>query len=123
MDDPSVHALVCDLVGSDLDAEAEGPQRPTVRRALSRAEPGQVVAARRGSRKFCVVRLDDGRSFAVPDSCPHDGGLLSDGFIEGDRLVCARHGWEFDLETGACPMRSEIVLDVSRLQTKRRKKH
>ncbi len=105
--------MVCDLVGDD--SEVAEISRPTVRQALRQARPGQVVAARRGNRRFCVARLADGRGFAVPDHCPHDGGLLSNGFIEGNRLVCARHGWELDLETGACPMRSGIVVPVQAL--------
>ena len=34
---------------------------------------------------------------------PNPVGSLSDGFVEADRLVCARHQWELDPRTGACP--------------------
>ena len=111
--EPSVYALLCDLIGDDPESEVEN--RLTLEQAAKCARPGQVVAARRGQRKFCVVRLVDGRLFAVPDHCPHDGALLSDGFVEGNRLVCARHGWEFDLDSGTCPMRSGIGIDVIKL--------
>jgi nitrite reductase/ring-hydroxylating ferredoxin subunit len=34
--------------------------------------------------------------------CPHDGGRISDGFVDGERLVCARHGWELVARNGRC---------------------
>jgi phenylpropionate dioxygenase-like ring-hydroxylating dioxygenase large terminal subunit len=57
-------------------------------------EPGTIVAARDGAVPVAVARLASGRLVIVEDTCPHDGGLISDGFVEGERLVCARHGWE-----------------------------
>ncbi|MCG8421143.1 MAG: Rieske (2Fe-2S) protein [Proteobacteria bacterium] len=119
MVEPSLHALACDLVGGDpID---ERPERPTLGQALARAKPRQVTSARRGRSRFCVVTLEDGRSFALPDRCPHDGGLLSDGYVEGNRLVCARHGWEFDLVAGICPMRPAVRIDVTELRPGRRR--
>ena len=35
--------------------------------------------------------------FAIGNECPHQGGNLCDGWIEGDILSCPLHGWEFDL--------------------------
>jgi len=40
--------------------------------------------------------------FAIGDTCPHQGGSLSEGWVEGDIVTCPLHGWEFDLRTGAC---------------------
>ena len=40
--------------------------------------------------------------FAIGNQCPHQGGNLCDGFIEGDIVTCPLHGWEFDLRSGAC---------------------
>ena len=40
--------------------------------------------------------------FAIGNECPHQGGNLCDGWIEGDILSCPLHGWEFDLRTGVC---------------------
>jgi len=58
------------------------------------------MAARDGATEVAVCVLEDGRAFALPDWCPHGGGRLSDGFVEAGRLVCSRHGWEFDPATG-----------------------
>ena len=57
---------------------------------------GALVRARVGARPVAVARLASGRLVIVDDRCPHDGGRISDGFVEGERLVCARHGWELE---------------------------
>ena len=43
----------------------------------------------------------DGEYFAVKDACTHDGGILSNGELEGDVIVCPRHGARFSIRTGA----------------------
>jgi nitrite reductase/ring-hydroxylating ferredoxin subunit len=97
----SLHALACDLLGYDPEAPPElRPTLPEALRALRRCPFGQVMAARDGDRELAVCVLEDGRAFVLPDRCPHDGGRLSDGFVEAGRLVCGRHGWEFDPATG-----------------------
>lgn len=63
---------------------------------------GAVVAAREGVRPVAVARLASGVMVVVDDVCPHDGGRISDGFVEGDRLVCSRHGWELVACEGRC---------------------
>ena len=65
-------------------------------------EVGEVVAAREGAERVAVARLGSGRLVVVRDECPHDGGRISDGFVDGDRLVCARHGWELEVVGGRC---------------------
>jgi len=59
------------------------------------------------SRKFtftnrppiALFRLEDGY-FATDDTCTHAAGSLSEGFIEGDCVVCPVHPGEFDIRTG-----------------------
>lgn len=42
-----------------------------------------------------------GQLYAVEDVCTHDGAPLGEGGIEGDAVVCPRHGARFCLRTGA----------------------
>lgn len=51
-------------------------------------------------RKIAVYRLDDG-FYAIDDICTHDGGPLAEGEIEGDQVICPRHGARFSIKTGA----------------------
>jgi nitrite reductase/ring-hydroxylating ferredoxin subunit len=41
-----------------------------------------------------------GRYYAIADVCPHRGGPLSEGELEGTAVVCPWHGAVFDLATG-----------------------
>lgn len=66
-----------------------------------------VAPARRGAEAVAVVRTATGRLYVLPDRCPHDGGPISDGFVEGEQVVCARHGWEIDACTGRCGRATE----------------
>ena len=43
----------------------------------------------------------DGTFYAVDDVCTHDGGGLAGGAVEGDVVICPRHGARFCLRTGA----------------------
>jgi 3-phenylpropionate/trans-cinnamate dioxygenase ferredoxin subunit len=42
--------------------------------------------------------------YAIDDSCPHSGGSLSNGKLDGTRVTCPVHGLQFDIDP-ACPAR------------------
>lgn len=46
---------------------------------------------------LCYV---EDRIFALGDSCPHAGGPLADGTLQGTKLTCPWHGAEFDITNG-----------------------
>lgn len=48
-----------------------------------------------------VVFNLDGQYYAIEDVCTHDGGQLTGGTVEGDQIVCPRHGARFCIRTGA----------------------
>lgn len=48
-----------------------------------------------------VVFNIDGEYYAIEDVCTHDGGQLTGGTVEGDQIVCPRHGARFCVRTGA----------------------
>lgn len=95
--------IATSAVLDELRRPAPAPRRPSVIEALRRAPLGSVTPARDRGRSVALVVLADRRAFVVDDRCPHDGGPLSNGFVDGDRLVCARHGWEIDPCNGSCP--------------------
>lgn len=41
-----------------------------------------------------------GKVYAVQENCPHQGGPLSDGDVEGTVVMCPWHGMTYDLSTG-----------------------
>ncbi len=42
----------------------------------------------------------DGEFFAIEDVCTHDGEELTGGPVEGDQIICPRHGARFCIRTG-----------------------
>ena len=42
-----------------------------------------------------------GAIHAIEDVCTHDGGELGSGELDGEEIVCPRHGARFDLKSGA----------------------
>jgi 3-phenylpropionate/trans-cinnamate dioxygenase ferredoxin component len=43
----------------------------------------------------------DGEYCAIQDVCTHDGGDLAGGELEGEVIICPRHGARFSIRTGA----------------------
>jgi nitrite reductase/ring-hydroxylating ferredoxin subunit len=41
-----------------------------------------------------------GKYFAIDNSCPHQGGPLHGGWIEGETVFCPWHAWCFNLNDG-----------------------
>jgi nitrite reductase (NADH) small subunit len=53
-------------------------------------ENGQEIAL------FCL----EGQFYAIDNICPHEGGPLGNGELEGAVVTCPWHGWQFDIKTG-----------------------
>ena len=66
---------------SDLPAEGEAKEFPC------------------GDKVICVANVN-GTISAVDNVCLHRGGPLGQGVIDGDKIVCPWHGWQFTAKTG-----------------------
>ena len=56
-----------------------------------------------------VVRYGDEVS-VLYGRCLHRGGLLSDGYVRGDNLICPLHDWDYRLDTGVSEYDNHEVL-------------
>jgi nitrite reductase/ring-hydroxylating ferredoxin subunit/hemerythrin-like domain-containing protein len=61
--------------------------------------PGTSRFVEVGGAPVAVFHVDDGY-YAIEDVCTHDGGPLAGGDLEGDVVVCPRHGARFSMKTG-----------------------
>lgn len=52
----------------------------------------------------------DGQVYAIEGVCPHAGGPLAEGSLNGCLAMCPWHGWEFDVKTGKCDFNSDIAV-------------
>ncbi|MDA1137334.1 MAG: Rieske 2Fe-2S domain-containing protein [Planctomycetota bacterium] len=64
-------------------------------------QPGQCMKVRVSNQDLALFNVD-GKFYAIDDMCPHAGGPLSEGFIDGESVICPWHGWEFNVKSGAC---------------------
>jgi len=50
-------------------------------------------------REILLVKTGDSY-FAIDNKCPHMNGSLYDGNLEGNNIVCPKHGSVFDVRSG-----------------------
>jgi nitrite reductase (NADH) small subunit len=61
--------------------------------------PGACLEAVAEDRIVALFNVD-GRFYALDGVCPHQGGPLGKGRLEGCVVTCPWHGWQFDVRTG-----------------------
>jgi len=52
--------------------------------------------------KEIAIANHDGSYYAIARKCPHLGGDLSKGTLDGTTVTCPRHHSRFDVTTGRC---------------------
>jgi 3-phenylpropionate/trans-cinnamate dioxygenase ferredoxin component len=62
--------------------------------------PGDYAQIELDAQLIAVFNIH-GTFYAIDDLCTHDGGELAGGAVEGDVVICPRHGARFCLRTGA----------------------
>ena len=61
--------------------------------------PGQMVLVEIDDEEIVVANAN-GEYYAFGAECPHAGGPMDEGEMEGTVVVCPWHGAEFDMVTG-----------------------
>ena len=65
--------------------------------------PGGARAYAVGDREIAVFNVD-GAFHAIENACPHQGGPLVDGRLDGKIVTCPWHAWCFDVTDGKMTM-------------------
>ncbi len=60
-----------------------------------------------GGKTVALFKVD-GKVHAIDNTCPHRGGPLADGPLEGTVVRCPLHMWSFDVRTGSSPGRPGV---------------
>ena len=60
---------------------------------------GTMKAINLAGRQILVARVGD-KYYVTDNRCPHMGGALSEGKLEGTVVTCPLHGSQFDLTDG-----------------------
>ena len=79
--------------------------------ALDELSDGEVAEFIVADVPLAVARVE-GEYHVVGNTCPHAGGPLGDGDLEGHEVACPWHGWGFDLTTGVCSLDPNLSVEV-----------
>ncbi|MFQ5690272.1 MAG: Rieske (2Fe-2S) protein [Gemmatimonadota bacterium] len=66
---------------------------------VSEIAPGEGRHVRAGEQDVALFNVG-GCFYAVHNLCPHAGGPLAEGTLDGRHVICSWHYATFDLETG-----------------------
>jgi nitrite reductase/ring-hydroxylating ferredoxin subunit len=68
---------------------------------LKELPPGSAKAVEAGGKTVALYNLN-GSVFATANTCPHRGGPLGEGELDGQVITCPWHGFQYDVKNGTC---------------------
>ena len=79
--------------------------------ALSELPVGSAKEVEHDGRIYAIFNVD-GVISAIDGICPHQGGPLAEGELNGTCVSCPWHGWEFDVRTGDSSLNGKLKQPV-----------
>ena len=67
--------------------------------AVSDVAPGAAKLVAVDGKEIALFNVD-GTFYALDNECPHRGGPLGEGDLEGCIVTCPWHAWQYDVRTG-----------------------
>jgi nitrite reductase/ring-hydroxylating ferredoxin subunit len=68
---------------------------------------GSLIEVVQGADVYALCNVA-GEVRAMAGVCPHNGGPLGQGALDGSIVTCPWHAWEFDSSTGSCLFDDEL---------------
>jgi NAD(P)H-dependent nitrite reductase small subunit len=78
---------------------------------VSEIAPGTAKKVEVSGKEIAIFNVD-GTLYATSNICPHQGGPLDEGMVEGSTVVCPWHAWAFDVCTGVSPVNPRAKVDT-----------
>jgi nitrite reductase/ring-hydroxylating ferredoxin subunit len=78
---------------------------------LDELPPGRSKEVEHDGRIYALFNVD-GIISAIDGICPHQGGPLAEGELEGTIVTCPWHGWQFDVRTGKTTLNGRLQQPV-----------
>jgi nitrite reductase (NADH) small subunit len=57
------------------------------------------ICVKLGKLQIALFKTN-GQVYAINNVCPHQGGALAEGELEGNSIMCPLHGWVYDITNG-----------------------
>jgi nitrite reductase (NADH) small subunit len=77
--------------------------------AVADLPPGQAAEVTVGGQAVALFNVD-GTFHALAGRCPHRGGPLGEGFLDGSEVSCPWHNYTFDVTTGINVVSSDLAV-------------
>ncbi|MGH9721583.1 MAG: Rieske (2Fe-2S) protein [Bryobacteraceae bacterium] len=77
--------------------------------SLAQLQAGSMIEAMIADQPYAICNVE-GKLYALEGTCPHRGGPIGQGAVNGAWVTCPWHAWEFDCRTGANDYNPEIKL-------------
>ena len=86
-------------------------------RVCARRDVGAKAATilRAGRHDVAIFEVA-GQLRAYENCCPHQGGPIGEGIVEGETVTCPWHAWCFDVATGRMTLGDFARVDVFEVQ-------
>ncbi|HEX5081844.1 MAG TPA: Rieske 2Fe-2S domain-containing protein [Blastocatellia bacterium] len=90
---------------TDTNSDATNNEEKTYYRvgSIGDVPPGAGCVVEGAGEDIALFNFN-GEYFAISDMCPHRGASLSEGFMDGGKVFCPWHCFDFNLKTGECEM-------------------
>jgi len=76
-------------------------------------DTGKCVEA--GGKEIALFKVG-GKVCAISHVCPHQGGPLAEGGLDGTIVTCPWHGWSFDVVSGVCTFNPSIQQETFKVK-------
>jgi nitrite reductase (NADH) small subunit len=73
--------------------------------------PGALIEVEHGDGYVALCNIG-GEVRAMDGTCPHHGGPLGEGALNGEFVTCPWHMWDFHSATGACSFNENLRVAV-----------
>ena len=87
------------------EAVARGVEQIGVMHKVSRIsdiDEGKSIVADASGQQVAIFKTKGGIIYAIDNVCPHRGGPLGEGHLDGEEVTCPWHAWTFNIKTGEC---------------------
>ena len=74
--------------------------------------PGKMIKVSIDGKDVMIANIDENYC-AMDDSCTHSGASLSEGKLDGGKVICGWHKAEFDCKTGKLVKFPAKIRDVA----------
>jgi nitrite reductase (NADH) small subunit len=79
--------------------------------------PGQIREFQLDGHTIAIANLG-GSFYAIDNTCLHRGGPLGQGILEGQKVVCPWHGWEYDVTSGKVALNPAVGVNCYRVEVR-----